>query len=353
MPRVAVAFTGPGTVALIEEEDRPPAEGEVRVRTLYSGISAGTELATYRDTSPHMRKYWDPALRLFVEGGANEPLRYPVVGGYEEVGQVVEAGAGVSDLPAGTLVYGTWGHRSEQNVEVAYLRDRVLPPGADPLYGIFSHIGATALNGVLDAGIRLGETVAVFGLGVVGQLVAQLAALSGAEVVGVDLIPARLRLAQQLGAARVIDGREASAAEEIKRLTGGRGADLCIEASGSAHALNEAVRACAYASKVVALGFFQGDAAGLYLGEEFHHNRINIVCSQIGGVAPELQHRWNRVRLVQTFMRLAAGGRLQLRPLVTHIAPPAQAPDLFRLMDRQPAEVLQAVLDFGQAGSAT
>ena len=52
MPRVAVAFTGPGTVALIEEEDRPPAEGEVRVRTLYSGISAGTELATYRDTSP-------------------------------------------------------------------------------------------------------------------------------------------------------------------------------------------------------------------------------------------------------------------------------------------------------------
>jgi 2-desacetyl-2-hydroxyethyl bacteriochlorophyllide A dehydrogenase len=353
MPRVAVAFTGPGNVALIEEEDSPPLEGEVRVRTLYSGISTGTEMATYRNTNPYMHKYWDPASRLFVLGGAHEPLRYPVVAGYEEVGQVVAAGAGVTDLPAGTLVYGTWGHRSEQNVDAGHLRDRVLPPGADPLYGIFSHIGATALNGILDSSIRLGETVAVFGLGVVGQLVAQLAALSGAEVIGVDLIPARLRLAQQLGAAHVIDGREAPAAEEIKRLTGGRGADVCIEASGSARALNEAVRACAYASKVVALGFLQGDAKGLYLGEEFHHNRINIVCSQIGGVAPELQHRWNRVRLVQTFMRLAAGGKLQLRPLITHIAPPEQAPELFRLMDEQPAEVLQAVLDFGGANRTT
>jgi hypothetical protein len=64
----------------------------------------------------------------------------------------------------------------------------------------------------------------------------------------------------------------------------------------------------------VALGFFQGDAKGLYLGEEFHHNRINIVCSQIGGLAPELQHRWDRVRLVQTFMRLAAGGNCSCAP---------------------------------------
>jgi 2-desacetyl-2-hydroxyethyl bacteriochlorophyllide A dehydrogenase len=347
MPRTAVAFTGPSTVALVEEEDRPPGEGEVRVRTLYSGISAGTELSMYRNTNPYMHKHWDASTRLFVEVGDHEPVRYPVVAGYEEVGEVIEAGPGVGDLPPGTLVYGTWGHRSEQNVEAAHVRDRVLPEGADPLYGIFSHIGAIALNGVLDSNIRLGETVAVFGLGVVGQLIAQLAALSGAEVIGVDLIPARLQLARQIGAAHVINGGDGSAAEEIKRITGGRGADVCIEASGSTQALNEAVRACAYASKVVALGFYQGEARSLYLGEEFHHNRTTVVCSQIGGLAPDLQHRWNRVRLVQTFIGLAARGKLQLRPLITHIAPPEQAPELFRLMDEQPADVLQAVLDFG------
>jgi 2-desacetyl-2-hydroxyethyl bacteriochlorophyllide A dehydrogenase len=317
------------------------------VRTLYSGISTGTELSMYRNTNPYMHKFWDESRRLFLEVGDNEPMRYPVVAGYEEVGEVVEAGTGVDDLPPGTLVYGTWGHRSEQNVEAAHVRGRVLPEGADPLYGIFSHIGAIALNGVLDSNIHVGETVAVFGLGTVGQLIAQLAALSGAEVIGVDLIPARLQLARQLGAAHVINSGEASTAEEIKRLTGGRGADVCIEASGSTRALNEAVRACAYASKVVALGFYQGEAKGLYLGEEFHHNRINIACSQIGGVAPELQHRWNRVRLVQTFIGLAARGKVQVRHLITHIAPPEHAPELFRLMDEQPAEVLQAVIDFG------
>ena len=121
---------------------------------------------------------------------------------------------------------------------------------------------------------------------------------------------------------------------------------MCIEASGAAAALNEAIRACAYSSKVVALGFFQGHAQGLFLGEEFHHNRVNIVCSQISGQAPELQHRWNGLRLAQTFMRLAVEGKLQLRPLITHVMPAAEAPALFKLLDEHLPEVLQAVLDF-------
>ncbi len=346
MSRIAVAFAGPRTVTVIEEEDRPLREHEVRVRTLYSGISTGTELATYRNTSPHLHKRWDPSLRLLVRDPANESVQYPITIGYEEVGEVSETGTAVENLPVGTIVYGTWGHRSEGIVEAAHVRERILPPGADPLLGIFSHIGATSLNGILDSSIRLGETVAVFGLGVVGQLVCQMAKLSGAQVIGVDLIPMRLQKATELGADHVIDGRERSAAEAIKQLTGGRGADVCVEASGSTQALNEAIRACSLGSKVVALGFFQGEAQGLYLGEEFHHNRIQVICSQIGGVAFELQHRWDRLRLVHTFMQLAAQGKLQLRPLITHIVSAAHAPALFRLIDEEPAEVLQAVLDF-------
>jgi threonine dehydrogenase-like Zn-dependent dehydrogenase len=77
-----------------------------------------------------------------------------------------------------------------------------------------------------------------------------------------------------------------------------------------------------------------------------HHNRISIVTSQIGGLAPELQHRWDRLRLVRTVMRLAAEGTLQLSPLITQIRPAAEAAELFRLVSEHPAEVLQAVLDF-------
>jgi threonine dehydrogenase-like Zn-dependent dehydrogenase len=344
--RVQVVFSGPQTVGFLQEADRPLKRGEIRYRTLFSGISSGTELTMFRNTNPYLHKRWDKERRIFVQDPTHESIEYPVTAGYEEVGEVVEHGPGVRRPPLGSLVYGTWGHRTIHIGTAKYAREHLLPPNMDPLLGIFAQIGAIALNGVLDAAIRLGETVAVFGLGVVGQLVAQLARLSGAEVIGVDLIPLRLQLARQLGIGATIQAGDGGAAERIKRMTGGRGADVCIEASGAAPALHEAIRAAAYSSKVVALGFFQGSAAGLYLGEEFHHNRINLVCSQISGLAPDLQHRWNRVRLVQTFMQLVAQGKIQVQPLVTHVLPAAEAPRLFRLLDERPAEVVQAVIDF-------
>ncbi|MBA2755498.1 MAG: zinc-binding dehydrogenase, partial [Chloroflexia bacterium] len=292
MAVVAVRFTGVKKVGFEALPDRSPGPGEVRLRTLYSGISAGTELTAYRGTNPYLHKRWDAGRRLFLsrddsEDQAPEP---PRSWGYEEVGEIVEVGPGVSGLAPGTLVHGTWGHQTGHVARAEDIGWRTLPPGTDPILGIFSHIGPIALNGVLDGAIRLGETVAVFGLGVVGQLVVRLARLSGASVVAVDPIAARRELAAEGGAAMTIgpDG----AAEAIRDLTGGLGADICFEASGSARALHEAIRACAPSSRVVTLGFFQGEAAGLMLGEEFHHNRIAVVCSQIGGVAPELRHRW-------------------------------------------------------------
>jgi threonine dehydrogenase-like Zn-dependent dehydrogenase len=121
---------------------------------------------------------------------------------------------------------------------------------------------------------------------------------------------------------------------------------VCVEASGSSRALHAAIRACAYGARVVALGFYQGEASGLFLGEEFHHNRISIVCSQIGGISAELQHRWSRARLIQTFMRLAYDGAARPADLVTHRVPVSEAADLLRCIDESPAAVLQAVLDF-------
>lgn len=339
-----LVFSGPRQVAIVEEADEPLAAGEVRVRTLYSGISAGTELTAYTGTNPYLHKRWDGERRLFV-AGAEPQHAYPLAGwGYEEVGEIVELGPAVDDLARGQRVYGVWGHRTHRALKAEYVRPRLLPSGVEPIIGIFSNIGAIALNGILDAQINLGETVAVFGLGVVGQLVAQLARLSGARVVAVDLLPARRELARALGAAEVLDGH--GAAETIKALTGGRGADVSIEASGATPALHEAVRATAYGSRVVAMGFFQGEARGLFLGEEFHHNRVALVCSQISGVSPQLQHRWDRLRLTTSFMELAAAGRLALTPLVSHVRPFAEAAALYEQLDYSPAEVMQAVMRF-------
>lgn len=342
----ALLLAAPRELAFEPLEAAPLGLDEVRIRTLYSGISAGTELSQYRGSNPFMHRRFDEPSRLFLEGEAPS-WPYPVRNlGYEEVGEIVEVGGAVSDLKPGDRVFGTWGHRTHHVASADYARDRRMPDGADPRIGIFSHIGAVALNGVHDAQIRLGDTVAVFGLGVPGQIVVQAARASGARVIAVDPDPHRRAVALAHGAAEAIDPVATCAAEAIKTRTGGKGADVCIEVSGAAPALAEAIRAVAYSARVVAMGFFQGEVAGLRLGEEFHHNRVQLICSQISGVAPEASYRWSKPRLWQTAVRLQHEGVLSLTPLITHTARFTEAPDLFARLDRGEPGLLQAMLEF-------
>lgn len=343
----ALVLTSPRTLAFVPLDLPPLAPDEVRIRTLYSGISAGTELSQYRGTNPFMHRRWDEASRLFVDAGTPS-WPYPVRNlGYEEVGEIEAVGSAVDNLRPGQYVFGTWGHRTHHVARSDYARDRLLPTGADPRIGIFSHIGAVALNGVHDAGIRMGDLVVVFGLGVPGQIVMQAARASGATVIGVDPVKERRETAMSLGADRVLDPTNGSIAETIKGETGGRGADICIEVSGAAPALAEAIRTVAYSSRVVAMGFFQGEARGLQLGEEFHHNRIELICSQISGVSPSASHRWSKLRLWQSAIRLQHEGRLKLLPLITHAMKYEEAPALFSRIDAGEAGMLQSVLTFG------
>jgi 2-desacetyl-2-hydroxyethyl bacteriochlorophyllide A dehydrogenase len=332
-----------------EYEDKPLAAKEVRIQTLYSGISAGTELTAYRGSNPYLHKRWDAETHLFLtEKGAS--VSYPMgAWGYEESGKVSEVGSHVTKVKIGDLVYGAWGHRTVTIISEDSAAEQLLPASLDPILGIFSRIGATCLNGVHDAAIRIGETVAVFGLGTVGQMVAQLAKRSGSRVIGVEPNPMRLEMAIKLGGVDIgLDPRQVKVAEQIKSLTENRGADVCIESSGFYPALHEAIRSAAYSAKVVALGFFQGQGEGLYLGDEFHHNRINLVCSQIYGVNPELTYRWNDKREAATVMQLQADSTINLRPIITHVIPFSEAAEAFRMCDCESEKTIQVVLDFTQ-----
>jgi 2-desacetyl-2-hydroxyethyl bacteriochlorophyllide A dehydrogenase len=317
----------------------------VRVATRWSGISAGTELTAYRGSNPYLVRGWDASARRFVDGAPR--WSYPLADwGYEQVGEVVAIGPGVEHVRRGQLVWGVWGHRSAAVVPERAVAGRVLPDGLEPRLGVFARIGAVALNAVLDADVHVGEVVAVFGQGVAGLLATQLATLDGGAVVAVEALPHRLELARTLGAAHAL-AADARPAEAIGELTGGRGADVAIELSGSYAALHEAIRATAYGSRVVVAGFAQGGGEALRLGEEFHHNRIELVSSQISNVAPRLAHRWSVARLERTVAELAVQGRLRLEPLISHMLPAAEAAEAFRLLDERPEEAVQVVLEFG------
>jgi 2-desacetyl-2-hydroxyethyl bacteriochlorophyllide A dehydrogenase len=341
-----VAFTAPHEARLVDVEEQPLEPGSVRVRTWFSGISAGTELTAYRGTNPYLTGTWDPEERLFQAGAPT--FAYPVEGwGYSEVGEVVEVADDVRDWSAGQVVYGIWGHRSDAVVPVVRLRGTLAPDAA--LTGCFARVGAVALNAVLAASVALGDRVAVYGQGVIGLIATRLAVLSGAEVVAVDAVPARLERALGLGAVHTVDARVEGGAGAVVRRWSGGGVDSAIELSGVVPALHQAVRSVVVDGTVVASGFYQGGAVNLRLGEEFHHNRVRIVASQIGAPPPALQYRWDQARLVTVFMEQVRAGLVDTARLVTDVVEAVDVASAFERLDRGDPEVLQVVLRFDAA----
>ncbi|MGC4896685.1 zinc-dependent alcohol dehydrogenase [Micromonospora sp. DT31] len=344
MDNWVVSLAGPRHIRLEPCPPEPLGPGQVRVRTHYSGISAGTELTLYRGSNPRLRKEWNDTARMFITRDAVPA--YPVVGfGYEEVGEIVEVAPDVADRRPGQLVWGIWGHRTEAVLPAHAAHP--LAPGVDPLAAVFARPGAIALTAVLAGDVHLGDWVGVFGQGVIGLLGTRLAVLSGARVVAVDPVPGRLAHAARLGARRVVDAADSPAAA-LRTATGGRGADVCLELSGFYPALHEAIRATAHAGRVVAAGFYQGYAQGLELGEEFHHNRIQLVAAQVSGPepVPGTAGRWPGTRIVHTFMDLVAEGSVDPLPLVSHVVDAGAVADALTLLDRGDGDILQVVLRF-------
>lgn len=343
-----IELSAPRAVGVREFPRPDPGPLEVRVRTRYSGISAGTELATYRGTNPYLEKNWNPELALFTSGGST--FTYPVdVWGYSEVGEVEAVGPGVEALAVGDLVWGIWGHRSHAVLPADRLRGHRMPAGLDPIVGTFDRVGAVALNTVLASGACIGETAAVFGLGVIGLLTTQILLSAGVEVLAVDTMPSRLRLAERFGATPV-PATDGDVALVMREHTGGRGPDRVIELTGAYPALQQAIRTAGVGGTVVAAGFYQGPATALSLGEEFHHNRVSLVGSQIGALPPRLRDHWSRERLHETVMNLCAAGRIDPSPLVSHVIDATDAASAYALLDRPPPELLQVILDFSEGG---
>jgi 2-desacetyl-2-hydroxyethyl bacteriochlorophyllide A dehydrogenase len=344
-----VELVAPRDVRIHEYPTPEPGVGEIRVRTLYSGISAGTELAMYRGTNPYLEKQWDADAALFLPGQST--FHYPVgVWGYSEVGEIDALGERVTDLEVGEVVWGTWCHRSHAVLPAGRLVGHVLPPGLDPIVGTFDRVGAVALNAVLASGACVGETVVVFGMGVIGLLATQLLVAQGADVIAVDRVSHRLELARKFGASP-LSAENGDLALAVRDLTQGRCADRVIELTGSYAALHQAIRVAGVGGTVIAAGFYQGPATALALGEEFHHNRVTLVSSQIGSLPPALRDRWSRERLHETVIKLMTAGRLDPMPLVSHVIPATSAAEAYRLVDSPPPDLLQVILNFTDAAA--
>jgi threonine dehydrogenase-like Zn-dependent dehydrogenase len=338
----------PRKVVFVEYEDRDPVANELLVRTTVSGIKHGTEINVYRGIVPFADRVFDPDLRAFRpfrDGEEPEPF-FPHKMGSWAVGVVTRVGPEVRRFKVGDRVHGGWKHR--QTVIVA--EDDVYPvsDGVEDETMVFSDPALFALGGIHDAAIKLGDRVAIFGLGAIGMLALQMARLSGAgQIVVVDPIPGRLELARALGADVTVNPAECEAGLAIKEASGGAGVDVAVDISGAYAALQQALR-CVHREGLVVTVSFYGDKAGrVDLSSEWHHNRITLRSSMpVWGCAHRCQPMWDLARLERTAIGLLEEGKLQVEPLIGARIPFERAAEAYAMIDESPGDRVKLLLTY-------
>lgn len=356
-----IGVVEPGRAAVFSYEEDPPDEGEFRVDTLFTGLSAGTELTYLKGTNPYLHASWDAERGVFIEG---VPARtYPVeVLGYMEAARVTETRTDA--VAEGDAVALSYGHRTGHVVDPQQTVVTVLPPSLDPLLGIYvAQMGPICVNGLLHAAAEFAGTrqdvqlaqgvrdrnVLVIGGGVVGLLTGLFARMHGAaEVALADPDPDRLAAAGSLGLTPVVDDHPEAVwtwcTSRWQHAPADAGADVVFQCRGQAAMLATALRALRPQGSVIDLAFYQGGAPELRLGEEFHHKGLTIRCAQIGRVPRGLADRWDRRRLSdETLALLSDSGELVRRGLITDVVPFQDGPMLMTELAERRRSTIQAV----------
>jgi predicted dehydrogenase len=264
--------------------------------------------------------------------------------GYSAAGEVIAVGDGITDLAAGDLVACAGAGVANHADYISVKRNLAcrIPPGCAVNLAATTTVGAIALQGVRRAAPQLGERVAVIGLGLIGQITAQLLRAAGCDVIGLDLDPARVARARELG---MRDG--ASDAEAYKAVvrdaTGGRGADrtLITAATKSAAVINLAMAVTRAKGTVVIVG----DIGLKIEREQFYRKEIDLLMSTSYGPGrydssyesdghdyPFGYVRWTLNRNMQSYLDLIAQGRIDVQPLIDRVISVDEAPDAYRAL---------------------
>jgi len=329
---------------VIRDIDLPPLEpDQVQVRIDLAAPKHGTESHAW-GRAVNRGRGWDPERRLFRDPVVETPTPTGLIGvGNMAVGVVTARGTSVETLKPGDRVYGYMPVREAHQTAAARLR--VLPAGLTPHAAVCIDPAHVAFVAVRDGKMRLGDCVAVFGLGAIGLLTVQAARGAGADrVVAVDLLPERRARALRMGADVAFDPRDGDVALAIKDATERRGVDVAIETSGADRAVHDAIRCIMQCGTVVGVGWGSGSGDGLYLGEEFHVNRPTIVASQASSYwgNPDRDHPlWDEQRAQVVCAELFRRGTFTPDGVLDPVVSLDEAPEVMQAIRESPGRVLK------------
>lgn len=320
---------------VFEQEDFEAAANkpdDVVLKTLYSVVSAGTEGALYRGTES-----W---------------AKHPIKPGYGAVGKVIALGEQATDFSLGDLVFTYGNHATYVRAKRMMLK---VPDGVDPKLAVMARMAQVSFTSLRVSEAAIGDTVAVIGLGLVGNIAAQLFALSGCKVIGIDVVPSRLDLAERCGVEHTINADQEDIVERVEQITGGRLCATVVEASGIPEQAMTAARLASKKGEVVLLGSPRG---------EFRENPVDLL-NQVhlwdnGCVTFKGAHEWRFPDMASpkqhykhsiednliTYFDLVRRGKLNIEPLISHVAKPETCAEIYAQLHGKNEEFMGVLFDW-------
>jgi 2-desacetyl-2-hydroxyethyl bacteriochlorophyllide A dehydrogenase len=317
MNATQVLLLGPHSVAVREVALPDPAPNQILVKTEASVVSAGTELAVYTGTHQWLK---DPSL---------PDWKFPFRPGYSAAGVVVAVGAAVPQWKPGDRVSYPGNHASAELLTVGHERGRLwqLPSGLSAEKAAWACVARYGLGAPIRAGLTLGRSAAVLGLGVIGQFALRCLIAAGAHpVVGIDAVAMRRAAAQAAGADHVLDPSAGDAREQLAKFFGARGAEIVADATGVPDAVPVAMSLACDGGQVVVVGSPRGKAQSVNFYDDLHRRYLEVTGAH-GNMLFEPAHTrlagaWDLDKAQHWLLAALHSGRLNLDGLVTHrIAP--------------------------------
>jgi 2-desacetyl-2-hydroxyethyl bacteriochlorophyllide A dehydrogenase len=331
--REAIVITAPLEAQLKSSpiETDGLGENDLLVETEYSVISAGTELSIYKGIES-----WAPL---------------PFIPGYGSVGKITETGSRVTKFAKGDRVF-AYGNHASFNI----ISDGVVVKAPDKLAGkivpVAARIGQVAMTALRVSSAELGDIVTVQGLGLVGNIAAQLFKLSGCTVIGVDVSDKRLAAAKACGIDHLINSSKDDVLATVNKLTDGARSRVVVEATGIPSLIRTAVDLAGKGGEVILLGtprgVFEGNARDLLMKVHEASTAVTLKGAHewIYPVLETAGIKHSMERNVKQLLNFAAEGRLHIDELISHVVSPAEVPNVYKELYNRNEDYFGVVIDW-------
>ncbi len=288
-----------------------PGPGQLLIENEASAISAGTELAVYT------------GIHQWLTDPTRTWPRFPFVPGYSGVGRVAAVGEGVEAHAVGDRVVYEGRHETHSLIDISGGRALVAPIGAEVPAQIaaFATLARFPLTALVQSGQIVGQSVAVFGLGLIGQIALRLYSAAGAyPLIGIDPVARRRAIAERTPGVATIDPTSGDLRAALRDVNGGQLPDIVVDATGAPNVVNAAMHVVTDGGKVVMVGSPRGIAGDVDFYWDLHGRSIQLIGAHGSaiGVEPREKFPFVRDRAMRLLVHLLESGKLRIDDIVTH-----------------------------------